>query len=75
MADGLAWQPEKPAPLRNVTELFVQGVCRVRNSYLHGEKFVGSGDPGQWKRDTTLIEEAFAVLTLASVNAAPAKKT
>ena len=39
----------------------LNGVCRVRNSYIHGEKFTG-GPEGQWDRDTTLIMEAHAVL-------------
>jgi len=57
----LQWAPETPFPLTNVHELIVQGVCRVRNSYLHGEKFRGGPD-GQWERDVTLIREAHAVL-------------
>lgn len=58
---NLEWSPEKTQPLTNVTQLFVNGVCRVRNSYLHGEKFIGGPD-GQFKRDTTLVKEAHAVL-------------
>lgn len=61
LMNDLLWAPEKPVPLTNVQELIVQGVCRVRNSYLHGEKFVG-GPEGQWERDATLIKEAYAVL-------------
>lgn len=60
----LVWAPEIPQPLTNVHELIVQGVCRVRNSYLHGEKFRGGPD-GQWKRDVTLIKEAHVVLQAA----------
>lgn len=60
MAD-MAWSPENPAPLSNVNELIVQGVCRVRNSYIHGEKFTG-GPEGQWDRDLKLISEAHEVL-------------
>lgn len=63
MAD-MAWSPEKPAPLTNVHQLIVEGVCRVRNSLLHGEKFTG-GPEGQWARDRTLITEAHAVLNEA----------
>ena len=70
MRDGLTWMPEKPEPLRNVEELFVQGVCRVRNSYLHGEKFVGGPDAKQWERDSKLVREALAVLSEA-VNGNP----
>ncbi len=60
----LQWAPSDPPPLTNVTQLIVNGVCRVRNSYLHGEKFVG-GPAGQWERDTTLVLEAHAVLRRA----------
>lgn len=58
---NLQWSPEIPVPLTNVQGLIIQGVCRVRNSYLHGEKFVG-GPEGQFYRDKVLIEEAHAVL-------------
>ena len=69
MKDGLTWKPEKPKALTNVEELFIQGVCRVRNSYLHGEKFVGGPQAEQWERDVQLVREAFAVLREAkSVN-------
>jgi len=60
-SDGLEWMPKQTTPLTNVQQLIVQGVCRVRNSYIHGEKFRG-GPEGQWERDATLIEEAHAVL-------------
>jgi hypothetical protein len=60
----LQWSPENPAPLTNVHDLIIQGVCRVRNSYHHGEKFVG-GPEGQFDRDKTLVEEAHAVLNEA----------
>ncbi|WP_313039801.1 hypothetical protein [Sphingobium yanoikuyae] len=40
MAD-MTWSPEKTAPLTNVHQLMIEGVCRVRNSLLHGEKFTG----------------------------------
>lgn len=61
LMNDLQWAPEIPTPFTNVQELIVQGVCRVRNSYLHGEKF-RSGPNGQWERDVTLIQEAHAVL-------------
>ena len=61
---NLRWAPKVPIPLANAQELIVQGVCRVRNSYLHGEKFTGGPD-GQWARDLTLIREAHAVLEAA----------
>jgi hypothetical protein len=63
MADGLRWEPEWPEPLRNVEDLFVKGVCKVRNSYVHGEKFVG-GDR-TFERDARLVGEALRVLELA----------
>ncbi|MDF1836159.1 MAG: hypothetical protein P1U62_14960 [Alteraurantiacibacter sp. bin_em_oilr2.035] len=53
LTNDLQWAPETPVPLTNVHELIVQGVCRVRNSYLHGEKFRG-GPNGQWARDIRL---------------------
>ena len=64
LTSDLEWMPETPTSLTNVNELIVQGVCRVRNSYLHGEKFRG-GPEGQWARDYTLIAEAHAVLNVA----------
>ena len=60
----LQWDPPNPAPLSNVAQLIINGVCRVRNSYFHGEKFTGGPD-GQWERDAKLIEEAHAVLKMA----------
>jgi hypothetical protein len=57
----MTWAPEKPAPLANVAQLMINGVCRVRNSFIHGEKFTG-GPEGQWERDAILIAEANAVL-------------
>lgn len=68
MAEGLEWGPEHPAPLKDAVELFVEGVCRVRNSLIHGEKFVATG---QWERDGQLVREAFAVLMLAAEFAGP----
>ena len=65
-ADGLEWTPKEATPLTNVHQLIIHGVCRVRNSYLHGEKFRGGPD-GQWDRHATLIEEAHAVLAEALV--------
>lgn len=58
---NMEWSPEKTQPITNVAQLIVNGVCRVRNSYLHGEKFVGGPD-GQFERDATLVKEAHAVL-------------
>lgn len=61
----LTWAPENPAPLETVQQLIVNGVCQVRNSYIHGEKFTG-GPEHQWERDLTLVSEAHAVLRLAT---------
>ncbi|MCQ4632732.1 hypothetical protein GB927_022005 [Shinella sp. CPCC 100929] len=61
----MSWSPPNPLPLTNVAQLVVNGVCRVRNSYVHGEKFTG-GPEGQWDRDVTLIKEAHAVLAEAT---------
>jgi hypothetical protein len=61
LLSSMQWSPEKPVRLTNVHELIIQGVCRVRNSFLHGEKFTG-GPEGQWFRDTTLVREAHVVL-------------
>ncbi|RWP23633.1 hypothetical protein [Mesorhizobium sp.] len=50
--------------MANVAQLLINGVCRVRNSYIHGEKFTG-GLEGQWECDATLIAEAHVVLKTA----------
>jgi hypothetical protein len=63
MAESLSWQPKQPLQLTNVAALFVQGVCRVRHSYVHYEKFVSDGE--QWERDAKLVHEALEVLRLA----------
>jgi hypothetical protein len=62
----MGWSPPATVPLSNVTQLIVNGVCRVRNSYVHGEKFTGGPD-GQWERDGVLISEAHEVLKLAMI--------
>ena len=38
---NMAWSPERPGPLTNLAQLIIDGVCRVRNSYILGEKFTG----------------------------------
>lgn len=64
MRDNLAWaRPERP--LGSSVDLFECGVCRVRNSLFHGEKFVG--DAEQMGRDTALVTQALAVLHAAMV--------
>jgi hypothetical protein len=65
MQDGLRWMPEKPPLITNAVDLLEKGVCRIRNSYLHGEKFTGGPDSEQWARDTLLVSEALAVLRSA----------
>ena len=60
MKEGLKWGPEHPVPLNDVVKLFIQGVCRVRNSFVHGEKFVGR--ERQWERDAKLVSEALVIL-------------
>ncbi|MGU3420836.1 hypothetical protein [Methylobacterium sp. D54C] len=64
MNQGLKWLPENPEPLRNVVELFEIGVCRVRNSLVHGEKFTASCEQ-QRQRDERLVSEALFVLRLS----------
>lgn len=68
LAEELQWEPVKPEPLKNVSELIVKGMCRVRNSYVHGEKFVSAG---QWQRDAQLVRDALAVLVAAAEFAGP----
>lgn len=64
LLENMQWSPVVPVPLTNTIELVVQGVCRVRNSYIHGEKFTG-GPEGQWERDHILVTEAHMVLVAA----------
>lgn len=63
MREGLTWSRSDSGPLKDVEDLFVHGVCRVRNSLQHGEKFVGGH--GQWERDSRLVSEALQVLRIA----------
>lgn len=58
------WSPDNLPRLANVNMLIVMGMCRVRNSYIHGEKFRG-GPAGQWDRDIILVKEAHDVLNAA----------
>jgi len=63
MREGLNWErPDRP--LEDAVALFERGVCRVRNSLFHGEKFVG--DMAQLQRDRVLVVEATAVLKAAA---------
>jgi hypothetical protein len=63
MRDGPNWR-RPDAPLADTRSLFVEGVCRVRNSLVHGEKYMG--DDQQRLRDNRLVEEAFMVLESVS---------
>lgn len=63
MKEGLAWQPEEPKAIANVTELIVNGVCQVRNHINHHQKF--QGDDAARKRDLALIEDSRRVLEMA----------
>lgn len=63
LRSDMRWTDKRSEPLRNVTELIVEGVCRVRNNSIHGEKF--RGKEGQWARDLQLIREAREVLAAA----------
>jgi hypothetical protein len=53
--------PEMPDPIGGIVDLFVRGVCQVRNNIEHGEKFVESATP----RDHALTREALWVLKKA----------
>lgn len=57
------WQPENPAPIKNVVELFLRGVCQVRNNIEHGEKFVIE----EGSRSEALVDEAHWVLEQATL--------
>jgi hypothetical protein len=61
---GLTFEPQRQSPIASVGDLFVRGVCQVRNKYFHGEKLLG--DPAVDQRDLSLIREADAVLNLAA---------
>jgi hypothetical protein len=53
--------PENPAPITDVEQLIVRGMCQVRNNILHGEKYVERGS----KRDDDLVMQALWVLQRA----------
>jgi hypothetical protein len=57
-----AWQPAEALPVTNAKELFVKGICQVRNNLFHGEKFRGS--PESRERDAALVAESEWVLKL-----------
>jgi hypothetical protein len=58
---GKGLQPVVQTPVANVKELFLRGVCQVRNNIAHGEKYVETGT----KRDDDLVREAKWVLEKA----------
>lgn len=55
------WQPAQPAPIENVTELFIRGVCQVRHNIVHREKYVLP----EGERSDALVSEAIWVLDQA----------
>jgi len=61
------WQNDQPAKIESVRDLFVRGVCMVRNNLGHGDKYIGTDEDR--KRDAILITEATYVLRQALVNA------
>lgn len=63
MRDSMRFEPDAPAPITDVVELFTRGVCQVRHNYIHGEKFV---DEARAERDAALVREALAVLECAA---------
>jgi hypothetical protein len=69
MAETMEWAPEEPKPLTTIAQLIVNGVCRVRNGYVHGEKFTG-GAEGQWDRGGRLVGKAHDALRAAVAVAA-----
>lgn len=64
LAENLEWEKENAKPFENAEDLIQRGVCRVRNSLVHGEKFIGS--PDQQTRDETLVRESMRVLEEAA---------
>lgn len=62
MAANLDWQPPKALQVTNTQELFVNGVCQVRNHIAHHQKFRGSQQ--EIDRDMKLVEESYSILEL-----------
>ena len=60
MRSAMRFEPENPAAIRNVQELFLKGVCQVRNNLVHGPKFMGP--EGERERSKKLIADAVWVL-------------
>jgi hypothetical protein len=58
---GWGMQPEVQEPIRGIADLFLRGVCQVRNNIVHGEKYIDLATP----RDDALVREAHWVLEQA----------
>ena len=58
---GRGMLPEVQEPITDAVQLFVRGVCQVRNNIVHGEKYVELATP----RDDALVKEANWVLEQA----------
>lgn len=56
------WLPENQIPIDDVEQLFLRGVCQVRNNIVHGEKFILE----ESERSYALVEEAWWVLNEAT---------
>jgi hypothetical protein len=63
------WKPRNQEPIRNVVELFLRGVCQVRNNIEHGKKFIAEEGP----RSDALVNEAHWVLEQAALRHAETK--
>jgi len=63
LTKDLQWGPKQPVPINSVIELFENGVCRVRNNLVHGEKYKGL--PKVQQRDEVLVVQSKWVLELA----------
>ena len=61
-AQDLQWKPDLALPISNVTELFVNGVCQVRNHVVHRQKFRGAEADNA--RDLAVVEESIRILQL-----------
>jgi hypothetical protein len=63
-------QPKVQEPIRDVVDLFLRGVCQVRNNIVHGEKYVDLATP----RDDALVKGAHWVLEQAIARHRKAKE-
>ena len=55
------WQPRQSAPIADTEDLFIRGVCQVRNNIVHGEKYIFQ----EGERSDDLVKEATWVLEQA----------